>query len=662
MCLPWQQMPCFETSWQVSGHPSPPLPAEPPPSELLAGRPSDLGRPASSTYDDHAAAPQPFAPAAPPPQHLGRGGPVRGGRARVPSPTKRIDALPQPSTLDPSHADLSGTVWPVTAGRGGARPRLSSFSSAPAPLASPVRLPTTPTYASLAPRAAASPPPPAASPRWLAPHHAAPPAQRQPEILPLQTGYASPPLRSPGTLRTPPSDFLLPDEQPRIHAPSAVRTPVTIATASKTTAYDRFRAEPDPFRVPATGETAVQQTTIDTYNPELYIDPGGPLPIGQGRGRPTVGLDPHTATLGAINARQPVRPSRDLNRDRSPAKGATPTQVPQNIYDREWHRDRHSDWHTGRMPWYSAHVMEERDHRGGLGGYYAPFNPRPYAHPVPEMPALEPMLEQIRHAGHEARRDRGDQTNMVSVAKQAAEQHRRLKSGGAYEGGGLRDKLTSVDELIDGLQLRHVEDGDGVARPVVTGGFLTTAVARPPFEIDSELSSEYGPEYEVEEDLITARQYHQELMIFREQMKYYRSHHPEDYPRYLADVIDAGLPREHHEYFRREMDEILRNSGEVPEFTALKARETKRRAYEAAHPVPCDDPSCRHRFRSRADAVAHVASAHPELARQAKGKKKPGVGAGGGRFPPTSPEKNDPRPKKPKKKPAKKSSEITGFL
>ena len=368
--------------------------------------------------------------------------------------------------------------------------------------------------------------------------------------------------------------------------------------------------------------------------------------------------------MGYDEAFSPPRPSQDPSRDRSPRKGAAPDAVPQNIYDRAWHRDPYAGKHS-ETPWDSVHALPDQDHRGGLGGYDRMLSPTPYLHPVPELPAeLAKVLEGMHEVGLEWQDEEGH--NAAYVARAASEQRRRLAAGGAgrneFVGGGLRDCVAPVDELVDQLVLGFFEDEEGEEHVAVAADFLTTDVAeetqkrtgtaRPGMGsvggggggvgadggLDpEEMYSDESSEPEVEDDgVITGRQYHHALMIFREQMAHYRQQHPEEYPRYLEKVMASGLPREDHEHFRREQAEFRRNNGEAPEYTRRKERDALKKQIQTERPFACpaseadpDSTDCRKRFKTHAEAQAHFEEAHPDMARKAKKKKS--VGGGGGK-------------------------------
>eukprot|EP00754_Rhynchopus_humris_P002492 Rhum_TRINITY_DN11380_c1_g1::Rhum_TRINITY_DN11380_c1_g1_i1::g.44271::m.44271 len=388
--------------------------------------------------------------------------------------------------------------------------------------------------------------------------------------------------------------------------------------------------------------------------------------------------------MGYDEAFSPPRPSQDPTRDRSPRKGAAPDAVPQNIYDRAWHRDPYAGKHS-ETPWDSVHALPDRDHRGGLGGYDRMHSPTPYLHPVPELPPeLARVLEGMHEVGLEWQDEEGH--NAAYVAQAASEQRRRLASGGGAGrsdgavGGGLRDCVAPVDELVDQLVLGFFEDEEGEEHVAVAADFLTTDVAAetqrrtgrgaahpgtPPAGLGSvgglsgggggggvgggdggvvgdtefpEIFSDESSEPEVEEDgVITGRQYHHALMIFREQMAHYRQRHPEEYPRYLEKVMASGLPREDHEHYRREQAEFRRNNGEAPEYTRRKERDALKRQIQTERPFACpaseadpDSTDCRKRFKTGAEAQAHFEEVHPDMARKARKKKSVGGGGGGG--------------------------------
>ncbi|KAJ9472674.1 hypothetical protein DIPPA_03220 [Diplonema papillatum] len=75
--------------------------------------------------------------------------------------------------------------------------------------------------------------------------------------------------------------------------------------------------------------------------------------------------------------------------------------------------------------------------------------------------------------------------------------------------------------------------------------------------------------------------YHARLLQFREQMRAYRDTNPKEYPEYLRKVLASGLPREHHEHFRKELEVIKAHNGVVPELHA-KLRQKREKKKSAA--------------------------------------------------------------------------------
>ena len=524
----------------TDGQQLPPLPHEPPPEHLL--RRGQRG-------EYHSAASSMTQP---------RRGSDGVARPRMPSPTKHSDALP--SSAGPGRREYIASPGFQEAMRR-ASPAVSYVSNPPSPAMSPSRVPQ------------------AASQAGQSPVGSLAQSQRSASYQPpLPT--SSPPKRV-----------------DRSH----VRTPVTVVTESKDTPYALFRGDPHEFR--ATENAPLQVTKINTTNPGLYEGGRG---RGRGRGRSMVtsALDPAAAYQSALRAQRRVKPSEDPTRDRSPQKGVQVTAVPQNVYDREWHRDPYVGINAGRSPYDSVHVLgKEKFESRGDHPTTAIYDPGPH-------PAFAEAIDAVERKRYED--EMNPSPGILGMGVRAAQYKRDYRhSGQDFENRNtVRAAVVDVDTLVDQLQLQPTDD-DGRSF-VVSGDFLLNYNGDDMVE-QSEDSSIYD-----EDETFPQEQYHQELMVFREQMLYYRKHHPEEYPKYLEEVINSGLPREHFEHFRREQVEIQRSGGVVPEILAKRRKLERRKAF----PEPCLDPTCTSRFRSQEEMLLHVQERHPRIADQIRKERR----------------------------------------
>ena len=298
-----------------------------------------------------------------------------------------------------------------------------------------------------------------------------------------------------------------------------------------------------------------------------------------------------------------IRPSDDGNRDRSPSKGY---RAAAGEYSEFWHR--------GPAP-----VRRENWAREA---------------------AASPVLARDFH-NTEFLSNRVNQTTNYSDIVTAANDVHNIGLQGTWSTRGWLGAKTGESQLpgnrqerilhaIDTLEMASTKQGpmqDDYSDFALKADFMPAQLiittgedGQPPHYQQSGRDNypEYYEDDETEEELPQAElesleeatdpqeiNYYDQLLRFRVDMDTYRKDNPTDYPDYLRKVVAAGLPREHHEYFRQQIKEIDDNGGELPEVSRKKyKKERKRKKNEAAEKQAAD----------RAN--------HPDLTRSnSKGKK-----------------------------------------
>eukprot|EP01064_Diplonema_japonicum_P013851 TRINITY_DN21393_c0_g1_i1.p1 TRINITY_DN21393_c0_g1~~TRINITY_DN21393_c0_g1_i1.p1 ORF type:complete len:527 (+),score=125.95 TRINITY_DN21393_c0_g1_i1:106-1686(+) len=271
------------------------------------------------------------------------------------------------------------------------------------------------------------------------------------------------------------------------------------------------------------------------------------VPTGRGRGRQALHYQPYNLP-DASNPSRPhlgytvaqkyahnenpdetlmrKKPSQDGTRDRSPMKGV-PTTRP--TLREEWHRQP------------GPRDIEPSLHRTGYVATKPSFGLNPV---VPDdLKATAYRVAKMKQTGEwdVARRPmghRGTQEDIIARNQQA------------------------MTDLVDSMRISMDQD----RRLIIDAPFFDQNESLEEEYEEEQLDEEYDDYDDYDDPPQDDVDYHNEMMLFRRRMAAYRREKPKEYPQYLQQVLDADLPREHHEHFRREMAEITANGGFVPEY------------------------------------------------------------------------------------------------